>query len=417
MRRPLVVFEDSRWMDFLPLTYVRPACELTCGAGSLRGRVQRLASSEAGIWCRAAIAPFVAEETGAPTNAPATEGTLLLNGRAVWSRLPDADAPATPWVGAVGDDDAVACIACDGALAGKLSPAVALSDEAMEEALAGVPRIRMDDRARLVDWPWELNRVHGELLAPDLAAEIVPSGAMERPGVHLLNPDAIRIAASARIDPCVVVDAREGPVAIEDGVRVSPMCTIQGPAFVGAGTLLQPGATVRHGSWIGPVCKVGGEIEASILHGYSNKQHDGFLGHSYVGSWVNIAADCINSDLKNTYGTVRVPIRGEETETGELFVGAIVGDHAKIGINASLPTGCVVGFASNAVATLLPKFVPSFAWHQGGATCAYDIERAVSVARRVTERRQRRLSRAGEAAFRHAHETAMLLESGRPIPA
>jgi len=416
MPRSIAVFEDSRWIDFLPLTYVRPPSELVCGAWNLRGRVERLSGGQAGVWCREEIAAFVAEETGTAVNAEASEGTLLLNGRALWSELPDAPSFGVPWVGVAGEDDAVVCIACDRRLAATLSPAGMLSGEGLDEILADVPRVRLDDVARLVDRPWELNRVHQELLANDLAL-LVQAPPRERPGVHFLNPSAIHVAESARIDPCVVLDATEGPIVVADGARVSPMCTIQGPAYVGPGSLLQPGATIRHASWIGPVCKVGGEIEASILHGFSNKQHDGFLGHSYVGSWVNIAADCINSDLKNTYGTVRVPIRGEDVETGEMFVGAIVGDHAKIGINASLPTGCVVGFSSNAVASLLPKFVPSFAWHQAGVTSAYDVERAVSVARRVVARRKRTFTRAAEAALRHAHATAMLLEAGQPVRA
>lgn len=411
MNRPVCIFEDSAWPNFLPLAYTRPLFDLVCGSRSFRRRAERLASAPVALWCRDAIAPLVAEEELLSVNDPVAAGTMMLNGRAIWSRLPDAALRAEPWIGIAGDADEIACVVPDDALAARMTPDALLSDEAARELLHDLPRVRIDDCARLVDWPWELVRIHQEQLLRDLSACRALS-ARERPGVHLLNPEAIRIAEDARIDPCVVIDAREGPVFVGDGVRISPMCTIQGPAYIGDGTLLQPGATIRHASWIGPVCKVGGEIEASIMLGYSNKQHDGFLGHSLVGSWVNIAADCINSDLKNTYGTVRVPLRGEDTETGELFVGALIGDHAKIGINASLPTGCVVGFSSSVVAPLLPKFVPSFAWHQNGRSCAYDIDRAVSVARRVMERRKRRLTRAGEDAIRAAHATAMRLEKG-----
>ena len=146
---------------------------------------------------------------------------------------------------------------------------------------------------------------------------------------------------------------------------------------------------IHAGTTIGPVCKVGGEIEASILHGYSNKQHDGFLGHSYVGTWVNIAADCINSDLKNTYGTVRVPINGRPVETGEMFVGMLVGDYSKLGINVSFPTGAVVGFCSSVFAAQSPKFVPSFVWVDGDAWMSFDEDRGMEIVEKVMARRQR----------------------------
>ena len=107
--------------------------------------------------------------------------------------------------------------------------------------------------------------------------------------------------------PCVVLDAEEGPIYIGRNVKISPHTSIQGPCYIGDNTLIQANAVIRENTSIGPVCKVGGEIEASIIHSYSNKQHDGFLGHSYLGQWINIAADAINSDLKNTYGSVRVP--------------------------------------------------------------------------------------------------------------
>jgi UDP-N-acetylglucosamine diphosphorylase/glucosamine-1-phosphate N-acetyltransferase len=159
------------------------------------------------------------------------------------------------------------------------------------------------------------------------------------------------------------------------------------------------------------VCKVGGEIEASIIHGYSNKQHDGFLGHSYLGEWINIAADCINSDLKNTYGEVTVPINGVETPSGETFVGLTMGDHSKSGVNLSFPTGAVVGFASNVfLSKLPPKFVPSFSWYTDADRSEYDAQRGVEVARRVMARRNRRMSPAEEQLFLHTERLARRIE-------
>ena len=189
--------------------------------------------------------------------------------------------------------------------------------------------------------------------------------------------------------PCVVLDAEQGPIYIGANVRISPHVSVQGPCYIGDDTLIQSGAAIREATAIGPVCKVGGEVEASIIHSYSNKQHDGFLGHSYLGQWINIAADSINSDLKNTYGKVRVPINGVEVDSGEMFVGLTVGDHSKCGINSSFATGSVVGFSANLfMSAHIPKFVPSFAWYTDSCREYYDAQRGLDVARKVMARRK-----------------------------
>jgi len=173
---------------------------------------------------------------------------------------------------------------------------------------------------------------------------------------------------------------------------------------------VQPGAVLREDTFIGPRCKVGGEIEASIIQGFSNKQHDGFLGHSYVGCWVNIAADCVNSDLKNTYGSVRVPINGIEVDSGETFVGLLLGDHSKTGINVAFPTGAVVGFCANVLAPRSPKFAPSFSWIDADTIQPYDTQRGLEVARKVLARRDQELSPAAEQVFLDVAQRARAIE-------
>ncbi|RPI87763.1 MAG: transferase, partial [Planctomycetaceae bacterium] len=229
-------------------------------------------------------------------------------------------------------------------------------------------------------------------------------------GSHLLNPGAIHIGWGTRIKPCAVIDAEDGPVWIGENVTIFPHTYVQGPAWIGDGSLIQPGAVIHAGTTIGPVSKVGGEIEGSIIHGFSNKQHDGFLGHSYVGSWVNIAADCINSDLKNTYGTIRVPVNGRDVDTGRMFVGMFVGDYSKAGINVSFPTGAVIGFCSSVFAPRSPKFVPSFAWIDGDKVQRYDEQRGLAIAKKVMARRRRRMTLAEEHVFLAVRRQALAVE-------
>jgi UDP-N-acetylglucosamine diphosphorylase/glucosamine-1-phosphate N-acetyltransferase len=150
---------------------------------------------------------------------------------------------------------------------------------------------------------------------------------------------------------------------------------------------------------------VGGEVSASIIQSHSNKQHDGFLGHSFVGSWVNLGAATDTSDLRNDYRPVRVTVGGEEVDTGQLSVGSLIGDHSKTAIGTKLNTGSVIGaFCSVFPGRFPPKSLPSFSWGTADGFVRYDVQRAIETARAVMNRRGVKLSPAREAAIRAAHE-------------
>jgi len=228
----------------------------------------------------------------------------------------------------------------------------------------------------------------------------------------MLNEAAIHVGRDSVLKPGVVLDAEHGPIFIGESVTIAPNASIEGPCYIGDGSLIQPGAVLRDAMSIGQRCKVGGELESSVIHGFSNKQHDGFLGHSYVAEWVNLAADTVNSDLKNTYGTVRVPINGVEVESGQMFVGLTIGDHSKTGIGQMFPTGAVVGFGSNiATCEFAPKFVPSFTWLTASARKLYELGRCLDVAKRVMGRRQTDMTAAQEALFRQLPGLAEMAEN------
>jgi UDP-N-acetylglucosamine diphosphorylase/glucosamine-1-phosphate N-acetyltransferase len=225
------------------------------------------------------------------------------------------------------------------------------------------------------------------------------------PLVTLLAEENIHVAAGAKIKPGVVLDAEDGPIFIDEGATIMANASLQGPLYVGRNSTIKMGAKIYEGTSIGPVCKVGGEVEESIFHAYSNKQHDGFLGHSYLGEWVNLGADTNNSDLKNNYGTVRVRIDGKTIDSGLLFVGLFMGDHAKSGINTMFNTGTVVGVMSNVFGADYPdKFIPSFTWGGAASGETYACDKALEVARRVMARRNRELTKAQESVLRHVFE-------------
>jgi UDP-N-acetylglucosamine diphosphorylase/glucosamine-1-phosphate N-acetyltransferase len=198
----------------------------------------------------------------------------------------------------------------------------------------------------------------------------------------------------------VVIDATNGPVYIDEGAEIHPFTRIEGPCYIGPQSILL-GAKCREGNSIGPVCRVGGEVEESILHGYTNKYHDGFLGHAYVGEWVNLGALTTNSDLKNDYSTVSVVLDGHEAiDTGSTKVGALIGDHTKTSIGTLLNTGAYVGAMALIAATgkPLPKFIPSFAWFlEGVVTKGFGRKRLYETARIAMGRRKRQWTAAEEA--------------------
>ena len=254
---------------------------------------------------------------------------------------------------------------------------------------------------------WHCINLCGEALADDLAIlRATPDHeALKQPGVYAINPANIHIGNNVSIAPTAVLDASEGPIIIDDNAVIMPQATILGPAFIGAHSTVKIGAKIYGGSNIGPVCKVGGEIEASIIHGYSNKQHDGFLGHSFLGEWVNIGADTNTSDLKNNYTTVKVSLPMGPVDTGSLFLGVLMGDHTKTGINTMLNTGSVVGVSCNIFGgDYCKKTMPSFSWGCGDGSTIFSIERALNLARTVMARRGKTLAENEELLLRMEYE-------------
>ncbi|MBU0641524.1 MAG: hypothetical protein KKB50_21905, partial [Planctomycetes bacterium] len=232
------------------------------------------------------------------------------------------------------------------------------------------------------------------------------------PGVHMLNPGEIHVARGATVKPGVVLDAEIGPIHIEHGARIESNAVVIGPCHIGADSVVQPLTHIRENTSVGPACRVGGEIANSIIHGRSNKQHDGFLGHSYVGEWANLGAATVTSNLKNTYGTIRVSINGVGIETGQTFVGATIGDHAKTGIGTILPTGAVLGVAANVfTTTAVPKFMPSFSWLTEAGLVNYRIDKALHIIRTVMGRRHVDLSAEEEELIRYTAERAREIEA------
>jgi UDP-N-acetylglucosamine diphosphorylase/glucosamine-1-phosphate N-acetyltransferase len=407
----LIVFEDSGYRNLVPLVYSRATFNLRCGFDNLLAKIESAAGRTAdAVFVRPALAAVLAERQTRRVNQPSTsDDQLWVNGRLLLRRAIELPPGSAAWHG-----DTLLAARVDRATGSTLAPETLLDASRLHAALAGLaPASLPEGAARLMEYPWHLVQENAAEIARQAVSRPAGLDGLVCPGAHVVAGHPVNVGAGSVIKPGVVLDAEEGPVWIGERVRVQAGAVIQGPCFIGDGCIIQPAARLRGACSLGPVCRIGGELEAVIFHGCSNKQHDGFIGHSYVGEWVNLGADTVGSDLKNTYGSVAVPIAGRPVDSGELFVGAFIGDHSKTAICTRLPTGCVIGHACNIVAAgFVPKFVPSFSWvTESGGITSNDPQKALAVAHTVVARRGRRYSEQEEKLFLSIAEEAKRVEA------
>ena len=403
MTDSICIFEDQLYRRLLPLVYLRPVYDLRSGILTLRGKIERsFPGARLHLHTRSVLGKLVEQQNpGTPVNRVEGARCLFINGRVLAAgNLKSLVPPDGPDGLFTMGETLVAARVSGRALE---SVRKALPDTITPATFGALPVTGVN--VQMISYPWDLIHHNGEEITSDFAV-LAPEPARRMQGtvyegVHLINPGNIVIGEGSKVKPGVVLDADNGPIYIGKNVTVFPNAVIEGPAFIGDRTLIKIGAKIYEQTSIGEVCKVGGEVEGSIIHAYSNKQHDGFLGHAYLGMWVNLGADTNNSDLKNNYSNVKVVIDGETVDTGSMFMGLVMGDHSKSSINSMFNTGTVVGVSSNVFGSgFPPKSIPSFAWGGAEGLSTYDLERALEVARRVMGRRKIALSEVEESALR-----------------
>jgi UDP-N-acetylglucosamine diphosphorylase/glucosamine-1-phosphate N-acetyltransferase len=373
----LVLYDDSRARTFEPFALTRPASEIRAGALLVRERWARVAGARATAFVGAPhLAAF--REFDSPPSATGTlpAGSVIAQARFAPSLDATLDAAASVW-------------RCDGrAVAVRLDrdiDAGALADGALS-----LDDLRSGDGVSLEGWwidePWDYLR-H---LIPMLGRDI-PSIArvLDRddgtPLTTLGAGDAV-IERGAYIEPYVVADTTAGPVLVRRGSRVSAFTRLVGPCFIGADVVVGGGKISQCS--IGEQSRVHGELSTTIFIGHANKGHDGFVGHSMLGRWVNLGAGTITSNLKNSYGDVALWTPDGVRPTGLQFLGTLFGDHMKAGIGTRFTTGTVVGAGANIFGSVMPpKFVPPFAWGDREPFGVFDQDKFLQVAERVMARR------------------------------
>ncbi len=212
-------------------------------------------------------------------------------------------------------------------------------------------------------------------------------------GVYFINQQNIQIGENVSIMPNCVIDGSQGKIIIDDNVTIMAQSTIVGPCYIGKNSIIKIGAKIYPNTSIGEFCKIGGEVENSIFQSYSNKQHEGFLGHSYICEWVNLGADTNNSDLKNTYSEIKMRLPHKTVKTGRIFLGLMCGDHTKTAINTQFNTGTVTGICCVLFESgFLSTTIPSFCWGGSLNSKKYNIEEAIETAKKVMARRNKEMT-------------------------
>lgn len=239
---------------------------------------------------------------------------------------------------------------------------------------------------------WDLLQLNGQEIEQDIARSSIPeqSDSTIAENVELQHPQKIYIQEGATIEPGCVLIADEGPIFIGKNASIMAGTHIRGGAAICEDAVIKMGAKIYGNTTVGPVCKVGGEVNTSIFHSYSNKGHDGFVGHSIIGQWCNLGADTNTSNLKNNYSPVRITdwSSRQEIETKQQFLGTIMGDHSKTAINTQLNTGTVCGVCCNIFsADFPPKLIPSFSWVGSNVIQMYKLEKAFEAMEAMMKRR------------------------------
>lgn len=378
----VIVFEDGHG-QLAPLTGLRAAFDVRTGALTTQERVRLVLGSDAALFVPEPLAAITRERHRLPVNEPPTgsEPVLVLNGRAPLAV--ELAAHLTPGAALIERTSGHLIAAL---VPGNRVPGV-LGAGGDRHGTQAVPV----DGLNLMARPWHVRLLRDRCLAFDLQRLGAPKQTPAPVGVNTFGPHRLTVGADARVYAGATFDLEGGPIVLAEHAVVRPGAIIIGPAYIGPHATVMDRAIIRAQTAIGPHCKVGGEVGGTILQGYSNKAHDGYLGDSWVGEWVNLGAGTNNSNLLNTYGEVkaRATPDGPLEPAGERFVGAFIGDHVKTAIGTRIMTGAVIHTGAM-IASTAPAAgcIPPFAWWTDSGASTWQAEKFLETARAMMARRQ-----------------------------
>lgn len=344
----------------LPLTYTRPVAELRCGIITIAEKYTKRGHE-------------IGYGTEAYLNAkyPSIEAEVLVSGSVC---------PTDAFLEAVaGLSSGQALIQGDELLAFK--------GEKWEDEPSEI--IPFSGALNLITRPWDIWSTNASELNLDF--DLLTKDRFSAPidATNTVIGDKVFLEEGAKATASIL-NATSGPIYLAKNAEIMEGCIVRGGLALGESSALKMGAKIYGATTLGPHCKVGGEVNNSVIIGYSNKGHDGFLGNSALGEWCNLGADTNNSNLKNNYDEVKAwsYVDGRFAKTGQQFCGLIMGDHSKSGINTMFNTGTVVGVSANVYGAGFPRnFIASFTWGGPQGTMEYRIDKALDTADRMMKRR------------------------------
>ncbi len=379
-----IIFDGELTLNFTPLTLTRPTFDLTLGAKTLlQNLTEELNLKEYALQVQPHLTETSRQRHGRKVNlSHIKDEAVLING------LVKADSQVKKllrrkerFAAFSGEQLALA------RLSGRDTAAFLTSGSHALKVLKSSERLELPESV-LTRYPWQFIERNPEAIEDQVKS--LPRG--EAPDLHgcsvLGRRSNLLFEGDVEVEPYVTFDVRRGSIYIGEDAEIQSFTRIEGPAYIGRRVQIRS-ALVRGGTTVGDYCKVGGEVDCSILSRYSNKAHDGFLGHSYVGEWVNIGAGTFNSDLKNTYGIVKMDIRGVKTDTGSSKVGCFIADYAKTSIGCLIYTGKTVGVSSH-IHGYVSEDVPSFTLHAKsltGRSFELQLDSALETQKRMMARR------------------------------
>jgi UDP-N-acetylglucosamine diphosphorylase/glucosamine-1-phosphate N-acetyltransferase len=375
----ICIFEDYNYENFLPLTYTRPVFELRCGFKNIREKIEfHFPDAKIYLLMRGYLKPLFSKN-GLIFDRSIKGNILFVNGRVIMTERPDIKEEGIYY----SNNEIVFVYIKE-----KLINTLDLSEYADIDKLKkiGLKEFKIP-KVKLIKYPWDLLKENRNEIIREFSLYSSNEDSTNLDIDIMGDKKLVHIGKDVEAEKNIVFDVRKGPIYIGDNTDIRAFSRIAGPTYIGEKCLIKSGR-IQECS-IGNVCKIGGEIEDSIFHGYSNKQHYGFVGHSYLGEWVNLGAGTSNSDLKDTYGTIKYKIGKKTIDSGEQFFGCVVGDNAKSSIGTMIYTGKKIGFAAH-IHGIISDDVPSFCmWAKslGSIPSELFFDSSVKTYSRAAERR------------------------------
>ena len=382
----LYVFEDQRFSDFFPICSTRAVFDIRFGQSTFLERIIKIFPEHSvSLIVRDEFKELVSElHTNIAVNPDNIEEGLWISSSVIWTResvelLSDKDTAFMK------DDKLVAANLSSSDAARWISNGGPLKSELESVKFKNIEVYQCN-------YLWDIIKFINQSINDD-ASELKPVDRLDYPHTNLINPDKIFIN-NAKVMPGALINAEKGPVIIDNNAVIYGQTYIEGPAFIGTDTVIKP-LTKIVGSVIGKKCKIGGEVESSVIQGYSNKVHDGHLGDSFLGEWVNLGAGTSNSNLKNNYSSVKISLNENLIDTNSLHIGCFIGDHVKTAIGTLINTGTIIGAASMISTYGFPPVnLPPFSWYFNRKKERMDFDKFVSTAQKSKSRRNKNFTSA-----------------------